>query len=181
MASPSFPKEGLGWLRAQASWRDIGAKTGIEPVGTYPSNPPLSNDRDSWKSNKTIGIDVNADPHRARPFQLFQPFAHDLLQFDGTQGMDQQPVTMAAAQHGERRGRGAVDGKTIHPWCCLADEAGGFHRFAVVLGRDDDRRPARERRGLRLATGLDFGGVKPSRSFLIRAWMTAAFGIRVWT
>gem|GEM_PF-5254674 len=76
------------WLRAQASPRDIKAQTGINLVGAYPTSSPALEARDDRKSDKTIGIDIHPDPYRARPFQLLQPFAHDILEVDRPQRMD---------------------------------------------------------------------------------------------
>ena len=74
--------------------------------------------------------------------------------------MDQQPLAVAAAQHGKGRRGGAEHRHALLPGRGMADAA--RHRFGLagILGGDDDRRQPSERRHRRFAPGLGFRRVE---------------------
>src|SRR3546814_7490942 len=56
------------------------------------------------------------------------PFADYVLYVQRPPRVDQQPVSMASAQYGQRGRSGTIDAHALHLWSGLADQPGGFLR-----------------------------------------------------
>src|SRR3546814_2462299 len=63
-----------------------------------------------------------------------QPFADYVLYVQRPPRVDQQPVSMASAQYGQRGRSGTIDAHALHLWSGLADQPGGFLRILGLLG-----------------------------------------------
>ena len=74
--------------------------------------------------------------------------------------VDQEAVAIAAAEQCHRGGRGAEDHAFGDLGAEGADAVGRLARLTVVLARNDDRGPAAEGRGARLAAHLGFGRIE---------------------
>src|SRR3546814_2261227 len=67
-----------------------------------------------------------------------QPFADYVLYVQRPPRVDQQPVSMASAQYGQRGRSGTIDAHALHLWSGLADQPGGFLRILGLLGGNHD-------------------------------------------
>src|SRR3546814_1878839 len=85
------------------------------------------------------------------------PFADYVLYVQRPPRVDQQPVSMASAQYGQRGRSGTIDAHALHLWSGLADQPGGFLRILGLLGGNHDggetakgRRMGADRKSTRL-------------------------------
>lgn len=112
------------------------------------------------KLQEAVWINIDTDPYSARKFEATQPSAHDVLQLDRALGVDQQPLPVASAQHGERGRGGAIYVHAFNFRGGASHRARRLNRFAFIFGADDDRGKAPKGRRTRAAALLGLCIVK---------------------
>src|SRR3546814_20053398 len=108
------------------------------------------------RSQEDVRIDINADARTAGPGKPTQPFADYVLYVQRPPRVDQQPVSMASAQYGQRGRSGTIDAHALHLWSGLADQPGGFLRILGLLGGNHaggETAQGRGSEGRRVGTG----------------------------
>src|SRR6185503_14198866 len=114
-------------------------------------------------SKKAVGVDVDSDPDLWAPFDFGEPVADDVLDVEASSGMDEEPLAVAAAEHGERGGGGAEYRHAFDRGRGVADAAGDPFRFRGILGGNDDRGEATEGRHCGLPPGFGLRGIEAGR------------------
>src|SRR3546814_3700777 len=108
------------------------------------------------RSQEAVRIDINADARTAGPGKPTQPFADYVLYVQRPPRVDQQPVSMASAQYGQRGRSGTIDAHALHLWSGLADQPGGFLRILGLLGGNHDGGETAKGRPLGAAAAFRF-------------------------